>query len=390
MQAFTGVRVLELSHGIAAGFAGRLLAGFGARVDSIEPPGGSPLRRLPPFVDVPPTDESSAVFIYLSANKRHVTLDLRQETGKRLFLRLVGEADAVLDDGALATAGIRPEELLQANERAVVVSISPFGIPGRYAGYEATEIVMQAIGGALYCSGEGELPPLHMPADMVQYMGGVYAAVGAVSGLRARTTMGKGQVVELSLARSLIEWPFAAMTSYEYTGVDGRRGIAQKWQGVQKTKDGHIGVNVLTEQQWQDLVSFTGMFDLLADERFATPLKRIANHEVLAAALAPWWAEQDSADIFARGMERRIPFGIPLTFEQIANWPHYNERQFVVGQCLPDGREIKTIGRPFSLAKGGWEDRGLRTELGGDNAETFRALGVGDEEFTQLFAAGAI
>ncbi len=389
-QALTGIKVLEVSGGVAAGFAGRLLAGFGAQVDVVEPPEGSPLRRLPPHIKAQADEESSAVFLYLAANKRHLTLDVKTETGRRLFSRLVAGADIILDDGHLRDASISYDSVAQANERAVIVAISPLGLNGSYADYQATEIVIQALGGSLFCSGYKEYP-LYMPGDAAQYVGGVYAAIGSLAALRARSATGKGQIIDMALARAVIEWPFTAMTTYEYTGADGVRATpVRDWQGVQRTRDGYIGVNILTEQQWQDLVRYMGLHELLADGRFDTPLKRIANREALADILAPWWAEHETMGIFESGMEWRIAFGLPLTFEQIANWEHYIERGFVVQQCLPDGREIKTLSRPFTLTAGGWQDRWLTTKMGAGNVDVSAELANGGEDVDELLSGGAI
>ena len=131
-QILDGIRVLDLSIEPAGAYAGRLLAQYGADVLKIEPPGGDPLRSWGPFPNDQPHPETSGLFLYLNAQKRGVTLNLEQTTGRQVLLRLLGAADILIESfppGTMAGWGLSEGELRVSAPHLVVASISAFGRP---------------------------------------------------------------------------------------------------------------------------------------------------------------------------------------------------------------------------------------------------------------------
>ena len=227
--ALSGITVIERAAGVAAAYAGRLLAVMGARVIMLEPEGGSPLRREPPFLD--PEGRTSALFAYLAAGKRSMLEDTPAEGGD--LDRLIESADILLDDTPLdarAEIGLDPEELTRRHPRLVFVSVLPFGAVGPHARWRAEEI------NSLHAGGEGALlpnglalelfpdrPPVKIHGHFAMYQGGTSAATAAVAALMARPQVG-GQVVDISVQDANLAIGAFAIQRLGEGVVENRRG----------------------------------------------------------------------------------------------------------------------------------------------------------------------
>ena len=202
-----GIRVLDLTQGVAAPYATMLLSDYGADVIKIERPhGGDPTRRIGPFPGDRPHPDRSGLFFELNSGKRSITLNLATATGRRILQRLAANADLVIESfrpGALARLGLDAERLEAIQPAAALVQLSNFGQDGPYRDFELDDLGAYAIGGVLSLTGaEGREPTrigLYAPLFLA---GGVLATytIGAVFGSR-RT--GRGERVDASLMEIL-------------------------------------------------------------------------------------------------------------------------------------------------------------------------------------------
>jgi len=165
--ALAGLRVLELSDGVAAAYATKLFADLGAAVVKIEPPAGDSTRRCGLFPDGRPDPERSGLFLYLNANKDGIVLDLARAADREAFRRLVAASDLLVHDTPLAeleSADLGWNRLSASQPALVMTTIAPFGISGPYAAYHATDLISWAAGGIAYLNGGGpggeDQPPL--------------------------------------------------------------------------------------------------------------------------------------------------------------------------------------------------------------------------------------
>lgn len=193
-----GYRILDLTDqwGIVAG---RMLADLGAQVIAVEPPGGSPARRQPPFWrdDV----RCSLFWEAYGGGKKSICLDLAHPDGREVFRRLVAVSDAVLEaypPGKLAEWGLGWEDLRRVNPSLVLTSLTPFGQDGPYAHWKATDLTIQAMGGLAYVTGDADRPPLRISFPQAWVLTGISGALGTVLALFHRTRTGQGQRVDLS------------------------------------------------------------------------------------------------------------------------------------------------------------------------------------------------
>ncbi len=191
------LRVVEISDRIAGAYCGKLLADAGADVIKVEPADGDPLRRFTASGSVPPGDEDSPLFAYLNAGKRSVT---------SISDELLTGADIVIvtaTRSAAAERGIDPQRLLEQAPRLIIVTISDFGWTGPWAERPATEFTLQADSGLTGFRGDPAGPPISIGGDLGEYMGGVWAAYGALATHRGVVNGGRGGHLDMSMLEAI-------------------------------------------------------------------------------------------------------------------------------------------------------------------------------------------
>jgi crotonobetainyl-CoA:carnitine CoA-transferase CaiB-like acyl-CoA transferase len=180
---------------------GQILADLGADVVKVEPPGGSPARRLGPFLGDEPHPDRSLFWWAYNRNKRAITLDLEQPEGRAILRRLAERTDFLIESGApgaLARCGLGPADLAAVNPRLIYVSISPFGQTGPKAGYAASDLTVMAASGPLFVTGDADRPPLRVSVPQAFLHASAEAAAGALIALQERHRSGLGQHVDVS------------------------------------------------------------------------------------------------------------------------------------------------------------------------------------------------
>lgn len=181
--------------------AGKLLADLGATVTKLEPPGGDPGRGLRPFADDVADPEASLWWWAYNRGKRSATLDLGAPKARDLFLRLAADADAVLESfepGQMEAWGLGPEALLAANPRLVLTRITPFGQTGPYAGFAASDLILAAIGGSAWLTGDEDRAPVRVAAPQFFLHAGAEAAMHTTVALFHAASTGEGQQIDVS------------------------------------------------------------------------------------------------------------------------------------------------------------------------------------------------
>src|SRR5262249_15189681 len=283
-----GVRVIEIGGRIAAPFCTRLMAQYGAEVVKVEAPGsGDPLRHVGPFVGNRPNPETSLPFLYLNINKQSLTLDPATVRGRRILLDLAVETDLVVESlrpGTLERWGLGWPRLRAANPDLVLTSISGFGQDGPYRDYEATEIVLAALGGIMYMSGLYDREPLMHGHPQSQFMGGLHAAGASLAAYFAVMRGAGGQHVDVSLQAGVAHELVHNVVHYTYMGAvhgraprDGGSGIngsGNGFGGLVPVADGFVAADAPPPGRWEELADFLGVPEL-KDERFRTRTGRM-------------------------------------------------------------------------------------------------------------------
>jgi crotonobetainyl-CoA:carnitine CoA-transferase CaiB-like acyl-CoA transferase len=359
-RALDGLRVVELG-GAAPAFCGRWLAAFGAAVVRVEPPDGGPMRRYHPWRADAGTDDRGPLDRYLNPGKHRITLDLDVADGRAALHGLLADADVLVHDleparrRALGPSGAA---LREAYPRLVEVAVSPFGEDGPYAGHVAAPIVLLALGGFQFLSGEPGREPLALPGLQPDYLTGLYAVIAALAGVLGRSARGAGCRVELAALEVMASLHQFTVSQYQTQGtIRSRHG--SRWENLYPItllpcKDGYIGMAITTPDQWERLCAMMGRPELIDDPRFATSPQRRAHADDLDAILIEWLRDQDKRAVFHRAQEEwRLPVAPLYDLGEVPADPQLAARRFWVTP-EPDRPHVRHPGLPVTLSATPW------------------------------------
>ena len=207
MNALDGIRVLDLTTARAE-MAGKVLADLGAEVIKVEPPEGTPARRMPPFDDRDP--ERSLYWAILGLGKGSVVLDvLGDHADREAFERLLTGADVLLesfDPGVMAGVGLGYEQLAERFPQLVYTSVTPYGQDGPWADRPATELTVESAGGLVSLQGDQDRPPLPVGYPQAAFHAGAQAAADTLIALYERDRSGFGQRLDTSQQAAILQF----------------------------------------------------------------------------------------------------------------------------------------------------------------------------------------
>lgn len=354
-QPLAGCRVIECSRSVAAAYAGKLLAAMGAQVVLLEPEAGSALRHAPPWLE---GSQESALFAYLSVGKRSSVCELRTAEGQAELLRLLGEADILLDDTPLAeraACGLDPQELARRFPELVHVSVLPFGASGPKAGWRAEEVNLLHAGGEGYLLPNGlsnelfpERPPLKIYGHFSEYQGGSSAAMCALAAWWAVPDEG-GQYVDVSVQDAVLAVGAFALQRLGDGSLEHRTTRSFRYGGVFRTLDGYLELLTLEDRQWLGLVQLLGQPDWAADPALADPLERSRRGAEINQHIRAWMAQHPTEQIVARAQQLGVPAAKYRTPAEVVQGEHERARGLFGLALLPSGRAVEVLGAPFQF-----------------------------------------
>lgn len=357
-----GIKVLDMSRILAGPSATQILGDLGADVVKVEKPGeGDDTRKWgPPFVRDADGNETAESSYYLSCNrnKRSLTLDFTKPEGKALALRLVGQADVLVENyktGTLAKYGLSYDDLRDAHPRLVYCSLTGFGQTGPYAARAGYDFLVQGMGGIMSLTGEPGGEPMKAGVAIADLMAGIYAAVAILAALRHRDQAGRGQHIDMALLDSQVAWLSNAAQYYLTSGqVTPRYGNGHPtivpYQTFQAA-DGWIILAVGNDEQFRKFCAFAGRPELAADERYAKNRARVANRGELVPLLAGIIATKPAA-YWLEGLE---PLGVPCgpinRLDQVFTDPQVLARDMVVRMPHAAAAEpVALVGSPLKFS----------------------------------------
>lgn len=373
-QALDGVKVLDLSWHIAGPYCTKLLADYGAEVIKVEhPDGGDPARKAGPFPNDQPDPESSGLFLYLNNNKKSITLNLKTESGKKYVKELAKWADILVENFSprvLPSLGLDHEELKTVNPGLVMTSISNFGQTGPYRDYKATDVVFQAVGGLLLYRGDPTREPVKAAGKLriTEFIGGAYAAAATLSAMAYKRRMGIGQYVDISLMETTAQMiPHAWLSRRFPLSVWAPRFTAVP--GIEKCKDGYIGINILTGQHWVDLCGMMEMYDWAENDDYITGPNRLKRVPEIRDRMQPWLMARTRKEILKEATDWRIPASSVSTLEDIGKSEHHQDRGYFAEVEHPVIGKITQPGAPFRMSETPWRIKTPAPLLGQHNDE---------------------
>ncbi len=346
-----GLRVLDVSSGIAGGYCSKMLADSGAVVVKVEPPGGDATRTWDPSPYEGSTKTAGMLFQYLHAGKKSVVLTPDPPKFDSQLRRLILSHDVVIEsDQGLAAYGLNFDALAAEAPNLIWLSITPFGATGPYKDYLGSDLVIQAMSGWMYDGGAPDREPLKTGGSLSEYVTGVCAALAVAAAWTHRQNTGEGQYVDLSALESVHSTTGYAPLARSFSG---ERSAFRAGQGypfaVVPCADGWVGVNVLTPAHWETLCAFMQRPELLDDPRFASARQRALESAALTGIIFEWTQAQTSDDLFVAN-EWRLPITKLPDVAEILDFPQHRERGFLAEMLGPSGEAVRRPIAPFQMS----------------------------------------
>ena len=415
MEALKGIKILDFTHVQSGPTCTQLLAWFGADVIKVERPGvGDATRKQ--LVDVPGAD--SLYFTMLNHNKRSITLNTKNETGKEVLERLVKECDVLVENfapGALDRMGFGWERIQELNPRMIMASVKGFG-PGKYEDCKVYENVAQCAGGSASTTGFLDGPPTVTGAQIGDSGTGLHLALGIVTALFQRERTGRGQkvlasmqdgVINLSRVKLRDQQRLAAgpLTEYSQYGEGIPFGDATPRAGndsgggqpgrILKCKGWETDPNAYTyfitqAPAWEKICDVIGEPKWKAKAGYAKPAERLDKLNEIFDRIEQWTMTKTKFEVMDICNPLDIPVGPILSMKEIAEDEGLRATGTIVEVDHPERGPYLTVGCPVKLSDSPAVVK--RSPLLGEHtAEVLRdVLGYGDEDFDRVVSSGAV
>ncbi len=294
------LRVVEISDRIAGSYCGKLLVDAGADVVKVEPAAGDALRHFTATGAVPPAGTDAPLFSYLNAGKRSVTA---------ISEDLLAGADIVVVTAtriAAAEKGIEPGRLIAERQDCVVVTISDFGWTGPWSERPATEFTLQADAGCTGFRGDPAGPPISIGGQLGEYMGGAWAAYGALALRRRVRNGGQGGHLDMSMLEAMTlmqsgEW----LHSHLLAVPPVKRSV--EVPSIEPAKDGYVGISMVTGQQWLDFAAMVDCPEFTEIPQLRFQIGRWDYRDWIRERIDPWMRERTVDEIVELGQLFRLP-----------------------------------------------------------------------------------
>jgi CoA:oxalate CoA-transferase len=292
MKLLEGIRVLDLTNVLSGPFATLHLALLGADVIKIENPSGGDLARKLGCLPELNQKLMGTSFLAQNANKKSLTINLKKEKGKEIFLKLAETADVVVENfrpGVMKRLGLDYETLTQKNPNIVYAAISGFGQEGPDAKNPAYDQIIQGLSGVMAINGNPEFNPLRCGFPVCDTVGGLNAAFAIMAALFHRERTGEGQFIDVALLDSimpLMGWVAAnLLIGEQQPQLLGNDNFTAAPSGTFKTADGYINIAANKQEQWHMVADLVGSAELKTDPRFEERDNRKKNRKELTPLL---------------------------------------------------------------------------------------------------------
>nr|WP_300309770.1 CoA transferase [Halomonas sp.] len=394
MLPLEGIKVLDVSQIMAGPYCTMVLGDMGAEVVKVEKAnGGDDSRQMGPYVN----DESTC-FAQINRNKKSISLNLKNESGREIFYRLAREADVVVENyrpGVTRSLGIDYESLKKLNPGIIYCSISGYGQTGPYHRKGGFDLVAQGLSGLMSMTGEPGRRPLKTGVAVYDIGAGITAIYSILAAYIHRQKTGEGQHLDVSIAECGLPWFTWEAAAYFAEGrvpsaTGWRHRVSAPYQAM-RVRDGYMVLGCANQRTWERFCSeVIERPDLLEDPRFLTNLDRGTNVEALEEVLEGILADHDRAFWLQRCDQAGVPAGPINDFDQAMHDEHYLARGMVQEMDHPVMGRMKTIGFPTKFSATPLEIRMPAPLLAQHTDEVLQDLGMSDAEIDELRRQGGV
>ncbi len=388
--ALAGVKILDLSRVLAGPFCTMMLSDMGAEVIKLEMPGkGDDSRAFPPFVE-----GESVYFKNMNRNKKSVTLNLKSEKGKEIFLKLLEDADILIENyrpGTMEKLGLGWDYLKTVKPSLVYGCVSGFGHSGPYSKRAGYDIVGQAMSGLMSVTGWPGGSPTRCGGPMSDVMSGISLCAGVLAAYIHAKETGEGQKVDIALVDTLVASMQIINQIYLATGRLPER-IGNRYESTYPydtfpTADGReVVLGCANDKFWRILCEMMGKEELITDPDFETNGLRVQNHEKVRPIVEEWTKTQNADDLVNALLEKEFPACHIYTIEDVTKDPQIaGDRKMFIEEEHPRIGKLKVTNSHIKMTE---TEVGFRTpppDLGQHNEEIYQGLlGMTEEELAAL------
>ena len=356
-QALQGIRIIDMTHNQAGPACAQMLAFLGADVIKLEEPKAGDVART---VHADKQNSDSLFFLLFNANKKSLTLNLKNDEGKRLFKEVVTQSDVLLENfgpGAMDRLGLGWDVLRDINPRLIYATIKGFGSYGPHAHFKSYEPVAQAMGGAMSVTGFPENPPTLVLPAIGDSGTGMQMAIGILAALQQRHSTGRGQHVEVSMQDAVVNIIRVSLRDHQRQGRPMERPGNQLGHTVPGTTyacapggpDDYVIV-LCQPQMWPGMVKTLGRPELAEDPRFKTADARWENRDALNAIVEEWTRQRSKYEVMQLLGDAGVPCGACQDTGEVLADPHLKAREMIVDIDYPTRGTYQTVGCPVKLS----------------------------------------
>lgn len=349
----SGMKVLDLSRVLAGPYCCMMLADMGADIIKIERPEvGDDSRNFGPFVN-----GESSYFMNLNRNKRSITLDLKKEEGKKIFLDLVKQCDVVVENyrpGTMEKLGLGYDVLKEVNPGLIYGSVSGFGHYGPYSPRPGYDIIAQAMSGLMSTTGWPDGEPTRSSTAIGDILGGLNCCVGILAAYVNKLKTGRGEKVDVALVDAVVSGLEVINQIYLSSGRIPQR-IGNRYESAYpydsfRASDGSFVMSCGNNKLFASFCHMIGKPELLEDPRFYDNRVRVQNPAPLKEIIEEWLSDKKCEDVINQLTEIGIPAAPILTIDRVTEDPHIAyAREMFVKVDHPVAGEMRITGTPIKF-----------------------------------------
>jgi len=386
--ALEGIKVLDLTRVLAGPYATMILGDLGADIIKVEMPGiGDDSRQFGPYLN-----DESAYFMSINRNKRSMTLNLKEEKGKKLLLEMVKHVDVVVENfrpGTMEKLGLGYDVLKEKNPMLIYAAASGFGHTGPYSKRAAYDAIVQAMGGIMSITGQRDGKPTRVGPSVGDITAGLFTAIGILAALIGRDKTGKGQKVDVAMLDCQVAILENAIARYVVSGeipkpIGNRHSSIVPFEPFD-TKDGEIMIAAGNDALWIKFCEALGIEELSRDKRFVTNPLRNENYEILRPIIAKIIREKTTEEWQDILDKAGVPNGPINTVDKVVENPQVKARNMIVEVEHPRAGKLKMPGIPIKMSETPGDIRKHPPILGEHTEEILsELLGYDEEEIKKL------
>ena len=369
-----GVKVLDLTRVLAGPYATMVLSDLGAEVIKVErPEGGDMARGTGPFVN-----GQSSYFMSINRGKKSVILDLKKDSDREKFLKLLDQFDVLVENfvpGVMKRLGLDYEVVSKRHPRLIYAAVSGFGQWGPYTKRPALDIIVQAMGGIMSITGEPGRPPVRPGSSLGDITAGLFTTIGILSALHERERSGLGQMIDVAMLDCQLAVLENAFARYFATGevptpIGTRHPVTTPFQ-VYATSDGYVALAFVggAKDQWPMFCALLDRVDLIDDERFVTSWDRTLNYDVLNPMIEEGMRKKPTAQWLQELTEAQIPCGPVNNIADVASDEHIRARGMIIDVPHPETGSVRMVNNPIRFSRTAAVVSGAAPLHGGDTDE---------------------